>query len=204
MENEVFSSVELDALREVISIGTGHAATALSQLIDKTIAVKVPEMNLIPIGSIPELLGGAELSITGLCFKISGDLSGRILLFFPEETSNLLIELLTANIKHGSLVEMNQIEKSALMEVGNILANSYLNAIAKMLDMKILLSVPYYSKDFLGAVIDLLLIEIAAVSDYALLMKTYIESPNITLSGNFTIFPDRLSFEKIFHKLGLK
>lgn len=83
------------------------------------------------------------------------------------------------------------------MELGNVLTNSYLNAMAEMMDMKILLSVPYYSSDFLGAVIDLILIEIAEVSDYALLMKTDITLEDVKLTGNFMFFPDTPSFDKI-------
>ncbi len=204
MKNEIFSPVKLDALREIISIGTAHSATALSKLIDKTITVNVPELNVVPLSKIPELLGGAELSIVGLYFRISGDLTGNILLFFPQPTVNSLIEMLTANITTGSIVELTEIEKSALMELGNILTNSYLNAMAETMDIKILLSVPYYASDMLGAVIDFLLIEIAQVSDYVLLMKTVIESTEIILNGNFIIFPDRASFEKIFDRIGLK
>jgi hypothetical protein len=38
--------LQLDALREVANIGAGHAATALSQMTNRTIMIAVPEVNV--------------------------------------------------------------------------------------------------------------------------------------------------------------
>jgi len=198
-----FTEMEKDALKEFVNIGTGHAATALSKLIDKEVTVSIPDLALVPIGKVPEKLGGPEMSIVGLYFKIIGDITGSVLLFFPLQTASSLTSLLTAGIKPEGASEYEELERSAMMELGNIMTNSYINALAEMLDAKIFISVPYYSADVLGAVVDLLLIEIAQVADYALLMETIIESPEIKLSGNFIIFPDAPSLEKIFSKVGL-
>ncbi|MFH8039151.1 MAG: chemotaxis protein CheC [Candidatus Aenigmatarchaeota archaeon] len=201
---EEFSLIELDAIREIINIATAHSASALSKLLDKTILVKVPKVEVVPINKIPELLGGSELPIVGIYFNFSEELSGRIFLFFDKDTAETLVKYLTANITCFNSSEQEEINRSALMELGNILANSYLNAIAEMMNMKILLSVPYYASDMLGAVIDALLIEIAMVADYALLLNTVIESREVKISGNFLIFPDKESFEKMFKSIGLK
>jgi len=204
INNEAFSLIELDTLREIINMGTAYSATSLSKLIDKTILVNVPRVDIAPIKKVPELLGGSNLSIVGLYFKFYGNIDGKIFIFFEKETAELLVKYLTANMTFSNVSEQKEIEKSALMELGNILANSYLNAIAEMMDIKILLSIPYYSSDMLGAVIDFMLIEIAKFTDYALLLNTVIESPEIKIAGNFIIFPERESFEKIFKNVGIE
>ena len=40
-------ALQLDALREVANIGAGHAATALSQMTNRTIMISVPEVNIL-------------------------------------------------------------------------------------------------------------------------------------------------------------
>jgi len=91
MADRTFSRPELEALKEMVNIGTGHAATALSQMISKHIMVEVPQISVVPIGDLPRLLGGSETVIIGLLFTISGDLSGSIFLFFPKELADKLI-----------------------------------------------------------------------------------------------------------------
>src|SRR3989339_725711 len=199
-----YCDIELDALREFISVGTGHAATALSKLIDKDISVKIPHLNLVPVGEVPGKLGGPDLAIVGLYFKVYGDIEGSILLFFPQDTANTLLTFLMAGLPRSDGAEFDVMAQSALMELGNILANSYVNALARMMDAQILISVPYFSSDALGAVVDFLLIEVAQAGDYALLMDTVIDSPGEKLAGNFIIFPDTPSLEKIFRKMGLR
>jgi len=199
-----FSKIELDALKEMVNIGTGYAATALSQMVSQKIMVEVPEVSLALISDLPRLLGGAGTPVVGLFFRISGDLSGSILLFFPKEVAANLGKFLAAGIPAEKTPGNVAFDKIALMEVGNIMANSYLNAMADLLGLKVLVSVPYYACDYLGAVIDFPLIEIAGTSANALLMKTKLESEDASLTGDFIIFPEEESFKKMFDKMGLK
>lgn len=199
-----FSDMELDALQEFINIGTNYAATALSKLIDKTILVTVQKAKIVSLRQIPELLGGAELEIIGLYSQITEDINGKVLLFFSRDIANSLLNLILPSNKNSGSHELDEMEISALMEVGNILNNSYINALSKIMESKIFISVPFYSCDYLSAVIDFLLIEIARAADHVLLMETLIESPDIKLKGNFIVFPDAPSLEKILVKMGLK
>jgi chemotaxis protein CheC len=198
------TKTQLDALREVINIGTGHAANALSKLIDQKINVEVPDVSLVPLTKVPELMGGHDLPIVGLYFKFYGGISGNILLFLPENVTDALLDFLTAGVPVGDAAEKEAMQESALLELGNIVANSYLNAIAEMMDTKIFISVPYYSRDQLGAMIDVLLIQIAEAADHALLMETLIESTEKKLKGNIAIFLEEDSLGVVFENIGLK
>ena len=204
MTMEQFSSNEIDVLREFVNVGTAHAATAMSRLIDRKVDVAVPQLNIVPIARVPEILGGPETSIVGIYFKVSEDIAGSILLFFEQKTANSLLDLLIPIPRSASKNGFDSLEISALMEMGNILANSYINALAKMLDSKILISVPYISSDSLGAVIDVLLIELSMFAENALLMETEIALSGTSFAGNFIIFPDAASYEKIFKRAGLR
>jgi len=198
------SKTQLDVMHEVINIGTGHAADALSRLIDERVVVAVPEVKMVPLTDVPRLLGGAEMSIVGIYFRFSGDLSGSILLFLPEDVISSLISFLTAGVSPDDPSEKEDIQRSALMELGNIVANSYLNAIAELMDMRIFISVPYFSQDLLGAMIDVLLIQVAEAADYALLLETVINSQQRKIDCSLAIFLEDESLNKIFDKTGLK
>lgn len=205
-EEKRLEEMDLDALREVISIGTGHSATALSSLIDKEISMKLPETKIIPLRELVPLLGGDEKNIVCVYFRFFGGLNGGMFLFFPYEDTHLLLEMLMATLpqvdkSNDSYTEMM---KSALMEVGNILVNSYINALAELLDEEIFISIPYYAQDMLSAVVDYLLIQIAQSADYALVLKTDISAPGLKLGGNIVFFPDEVSLEKILKRIGVR
>jgi chemotaxis protein CheC len=214
MDNMTFSEIKLDVLREFINVGTGNAATALSEMIDKKISVNLHELRFVELNNIPKLLGGDELPVTAFFFRISHDITGGILLFFSSNTAEILSGYLTSGMNINDPAEKEQVVKSALKELGNIMCNSYINAIAEMLDMKIFISVPFYAADMLGSVIDFLVMQIAEVSDYALVMETTVSIENGTdksrddgstdIKCNFLLLPDVTSYEKIFNKTGIK
>src|SRR5690625_616218 len=76
------SRLQLDALREVASIGAGHAATALSSLTGRRINVEVPRLQVIELEEVPHLLGAARELVTTVVIEMRGDLMGRTLQVF--------------------------------------------------------------------------------------------------------------------------
>src|SRR5512145_102319 len=87
-------ALQLDALREVANIGAGHAATALSQMTQRTIMISVPEVNIVPLEEVPELLGRPDEVIAGVLMHVMGDLTGRTLLIFPEVSAQAVCDIL--------------------------------------------------------------------------------------------------------------
>jgi chemotaxis protein CheC len=187
---------------EVINIGTGQAANALSQMVSQKVLINVPDIQLIPLEQVSVRLGGHDRHVVGLYFHIDGDLGGRILIIFRKEYGHKMASILMGGdaIEEKQLSEMNQ---ASMMEMGNIIANSYLNGMARLLDMKLMPSVPYYAEDMLGAVIDLLLIEIAQVANHALLIDTELLIQGENIQGSFLVFPDEKFLNEIYKKLAI-
>lgn len=198
MEQEIKN----DALAEVINVGTGQAATALSQILSQKVLINIPEIKFIPLENVSESLGGSDREIVSIFFNINGDLGGKILLVFDRTKCHYLTSLFVGEkaIKEEILSDIDQ---SCIMEIGNIIANSYLNGMAGLLDMTLLPSVPYFAEDMLGAVIDFLLIEISEISEYALFINTEMKIESEDLKGFLVIFPDEKFLVKIFQKLGI-
>lgn len=210
MQPEKMTSLQSDALKEVMSMGTAHAINAIAQMIQKKLLISVPNVSFIPVKEVPAKVArdkGVEQVVVGLYFKILGDLSGNILLVFPIESIQRLLWMIFEKERRnelGSEVEAAELERSAIMEVGNILTNSYLNALAAITDYTLFPSIPFYAEDMLGSIMDYLLIEISKTSDTALFVETEFHGDDVVLTGDFLIFPDPESLQKILQKVGVK
>ena len=107
-------ALQLDALREVANIGAGHAATALSQMINSTIMISVPTINVSRLEDVPPQLSEPEEPVAAVLMHMMGDLTGRTLLVFPKPTAVRLAELMLRR-PVGSSSELGEMEQSAFM-----------------------------------------------------------------------------------------
>jgi len=90
-------------------------------------------------------------------------------------------------------------QKSIMMEVGNILTSTYLNAMGSLLKSTFIPSIPSFSLDMAQAVVDLLLIELAEVTNEALVIETYFRSRDGSFYGHFFLMPDPASIRIIIN-----
>lgn len=194
---------QVDALKEISNIGMGHAATALSRMIGETVMLQVPHLRVADIRQIPELLGGAESLVAGIAMQMQGDARGDMLLIFPWSSAAELLHRLLG--RPGNLDGLGEMEASALMEVGNILASAFLSALSNLTGMRLVPSTPSLCCDMAGAVLDQVLIEIGAGGDNALVVETEFHGFSKAaepLRGHFFLLPDAASLALILHVLG--
>ena len=59
------NSLELDTLREIGSIGTGNAATALGQLLEQQVRITLPEVRIMGYNEAIDWIGGPEAVTAG-------------------------------------------------------------------------------------------------------------------------------------------
>lgn len=192
----------MDVLKEVGNIGAGHAATALSHLLDKPIDMAVPRVQLLPFEEIAECVGGAEQLVLAVFLRVEGDAPGNLFFIMsPEAGKNLLQRL--AGIEVGEGVNFSEMEQSALCEIGNILAGSYLSSLADFTKLAMTPTVPGLAMDMAGAILSYGLIQFGEMGDDALLINTtFLEGQN-EVEGQFFLIPDPDSFTKIFEALGV-
>ncbi|MCK4251779.1 chemotaxis protein CheC, partial [candidate division WOR-3 bacterium] len=88
------SSEQLDALKEVGTIGAGHAANALSQLAGRKIMISVPQVKGVPLKEVVALVGPPESMAVVTYMKLMGDTEGRSLLVFPKQSAFNLVDIL--------------------------------------------------------------------------------------------------------------
>ncbi|WNF35438.1 chemotaxis protein CheC [Bacillaceae bacterium IKA-2] len=198
----------LDVLKEVGNIGAGHAATALSRLLNKTIDMKVPAVRVVSFEEITELVGGSENVVAAIYLRIEGDAPGNMFFMLPVEEASILIQTLTGEEDFDLEVPpCSELGISALHEVGNILAGSYLSAFSDFTKLNMHPSVPALSVDMAIAILSYGLLELSRVGDCAIVIETEIlekvDENSHRTTGHFFLLPDPGSYEKIFHALGV-
>jgi chemotaxis protein CheC len=178
-----------DALKEIGNICAGNAATALSQLFERKIDINVPKVLFLPLEKVPSVVGGEEKLVVGLLVKILGDFPSVVLLVFSYDDAKNIASFMVdkAKIKRDTI---GKFERSALQEIGVILANAYLEALTAFVRWGLVPRVPQVIEDMAGAMIDAILIELSDVSDYALLIKSDIKGEYGKVLGNFFLIPN--------------
>ena len=166
-----FDQIRLDVLKEISSIAAGNAATSLSTILGRRVDISVPHIMVETIGKVPEVLGGREKIVTAVYFSITGQFSGRILLVLSSSDSIRLANVLTGQ-KVDKIDRLDEMSLSALKEVGNILAGSYVRVLANGLKVRIAYSIPGFVNDMLGAVLDEILARLSLEAEHAVIMES--------------------------------
>ena len=194
METNIhFNEFQEDALREIGGICAGNAATALSQLVNKKIDIDVPEIFFLPIENVPDIVGQDKL-VVGLVVNILGDIPSFIVLIFSQKDAINLATLMT-NKKPSNGGVITDLERSALKEVGTILANAYLGSLAVFVKWGLVPTVPELIEDMAEAIIDYILIELSDISRYALLIKSEFSEATTKVTGHFFLLPNPQGLE---------
>ncbi|TWI55180.1 chemotaxis protein CheC [Halalkalibacter nanhaiisediminis] len=198
----------LDVLKEIGNIGAAHAATALSELLNKQIDMSVPDVRLVSFQDLPEQVGGADTEVAAIFLRVEGEAPGSMFFISKIEDMEQLVRHLTKN-KSFQLKQppYDELGLSAFQEVGNILAGSYLSSFSDFTKLMLQPSVPGFSVDMTGAILSYGLIPLSEVGDYAIVIDTEIRELNrekAHVSGHFFYLPDPDSFEVIFAALGVE
>lgn len=202
------SDMHLDVLKEIGNIGAAHAATSLSQMLERKVNMHVPNVKLVSFDEMFELAGGADETVVGIFLRIEGDLSGSMFFMLPIESANRFIRRLTNDESFDfHAPPFAEIGLSAMQELGNILSGSYLSSLSDFTGLKIYPTVPSLSVDMVGAIISFGLIEISHYSDEVIVIDTEIREQGVngseSIKGHFFLLPDPSSYITIFRSLGV-
>ncbi|MGH7752289.1 MAG: chemotaxis protein CheC [Gemmatimonadales bacterium] len=194
---------QVDALREVANIGAGHAATALSQLIDRRIMITVPQVRVARLEDVAGLVGDPQDVVAAVLIHMLGDLTGRTLMLFNERSARRLCDMLLRR-PIGTTTAFSELEQSGLKETGNILAGAYLNALSDFMGMLLLPSVPSLVVDLSSAVLTTTYLNFTHERDFAFCVETAFHFDHSEeLHGYFLLLPDLASLKAIFDAIRL-
>ncbi|WP_312939049.1 chemotaxis protein CheC, partial [Oscillibacter sp.] len=149
---EDLNGLEIDTLKEIGSIGTGNAATALSQMIGKEVRITLPEVRIMGYNEAIEWIGGPEAITAGVLSQLGGEINGIMLSVQQMDFINLVL----TNVLGQAVSDFNmlrEMEISTLVEVGNIMISTFINALSGLADISIRLTVPAFAVDMQGAIL---------------------------------------------------
>jgi chemotaxis protein CheC len=135
---------ELDRLCELANVGAGHAAGALAQLLGRPICMSVPCVQRGDAAGAAAAPGGTS----GIFFEVEGGIGGIFAVLFPPRVRDALL----AELLGVAQLDSEQSE-SALREVGNILASHALSAVADLIGVRVLPSLPTLALEAAGSVL---------------------------------------------------
>jgi chemotaxis protein CheC len=194
--NTTFSELELDALRELANIGSGTAATALSNMLGRSIDVSVPSALALRLADAVEEVGHPDSEVTAVVLPIVGELDAIVLMLFGPRDAETVCSLL--GVERGT-----ELGLSALAEVGNILGTAYLSALAAITGLEIEPAPPQAATDTLGAIVETVLAQNVAADDVALLLDSDLVIEDEACSFSFILVPTAESVGELLRRLGL-
>ena len=191
-----YTDLQKSAIQEIGNIGTGNAATALSQMIGVTIEIDPPVLDVVPLAEATERVGPPEKPIIAVLTPVVGDVPANILLAFSFEAAASLCGLLGAD-------PMSEIGRSALQEMGNILTSSYVTAMVQMVGLKLEPAPPGVAVDMLGAIVDGVLAYAGMSTDAVLFLQTALHVDGAYCDFGFLYVPDADAVETLLGALGV-
>lgn len=201
------TNIQKDVLREIGNIGAGNATTAIASLINKTVLMEVPSVEIVSINELVEVVGGPEETIVAAFFRIEGEVTGTVYFVLTlEQAENLVKDILTDH--SASLIENDEPDEmaiSVISEAANIIVGSYISALSDLSTVKMTTTVPYLSIDMAAATLVSGLLDLSDISEYALVIDTKInDTDNNSAKGHVLLIPDPKSITVMLKKLGLK
>lgn len=192
---------QLDALREIGNIGSGHAATALSTLLQRRIDMSVPKVWAVPFEQVSAIIGELDTPQATIYVKVEGEAPGKAVFFFPIESAEIMVQALFGTNEPLDLYT-DEMAQSALKEVGNILVSSFLIALSRFSGISLQPSVPALAVDMIGASIDAIFLEEGSLDDTVLFIDTQLSGIPM-IKGQFIFLPDDGSLKKLLGAMGL-
>lgn len=199
------NNMQYDVLREIGNIGAGNATTALSQMINSKIDMKVPNVELLEFKELSDIVGGADRIVVGILFTLGGDIDGMMMFMMDKPAAMHLVNILMGNSQTTEVTdnyEFSEMELSALNEIGNIISGAYLSSLSTLTNLTITFSVPYMAIDMAGAILSVPAIEFGKIGDKALLIETEFGDMEKSVNGYFILIPTLDSYTAILKSLG--
>jgi len=196
------NELQLDALKEIGNIGSGNAATALSDMLERSVSIAVPTIKVLDYNTVVQNLGGPETLLVGILLCLNGDITGMMMFLLHKEFAHMVLNSLIGS-EFNEEVDLDDMSQSTIQEVGNIMGASYVNAIASLTGLKIDISVPNMSVDMAGALLSVPAIYYANISDKIILIEDEFGHETKESTSHILLIPEVDSLQKIMESLGL-
>lgn len=193
-----YDEMQLDVLKEVMNIGGGNAATSISSMVNKTIDMKVPDVNILSYQELYDQIIHEDEEVYAIVSKIIGEVQGVFLFVLGNDSASKMTEFML-----GEQTDNPEIQQSALNELTNIIANSFLGAIGKLIDRQLFAALPVVQYDYFGAIISSMYMALDQYDDNIMIIRNEFFYDQEKSDASLFFIPQQGGIEKIFEALGI-
>jgi chemotaxis protein CheC len=178
-----------------------RAAEALGRMLGRPIRLTVATVASVPPEAIPALAGerGGE-PLAAMQFEITGEEGGCLLIVFPLSSVHRLLQSLMPGV--AAVGELSAAEYSAVQEVGNILASSFLSELADLFGRRLLHTPPQIHLEEVDELIGDLVRSLGRTGSELVAVQAMFEDPEERIRGRFLVFPEMRSVERLVQAEG--
>lgn len=196
------NAMQMDVIKEITNIGAGNAATALADILTDRVTMSVPMLQFTHINDIAHVLGGPENEVVGVLVGMTNDLDGMLMFLFDKRITLTLLRVLL-NKDASSFESIDEMDMSALKEIGNIIAGAYVAALATITDLDVRLSPPDIAIDMVGAILSYPAAIFGTMGDQVLFIKEDFDSGADQVTCHLLLMPQPESLDLIMKRLGV-
>lgn len=198
-DNIGYTDLQIDVIKEFANVGGGNAASSISELISKPVNMSVPRIELLNYDEVYEEIMTEDKTVNAVITGMTGDAKGIFLFIIDDETLDGLV-----NMMLPSGMDINEeLSESAIKELGNILVNSYLNAIVRMVEVHLSSTVPILVKDMFGAILSSVYMESGQYDDKIMLIRNEFLYEGDRMEGELYFVPEPGVLKGLFKILGV-
>jgi chemotaxis protein CheC len=193
------SEVQEDAMQELGNIGAAHAATTLSQMIGSSVQMSVPGIKAVDIAELGKYMG--EESAAMVAFELQGEIQhgGFVIFYITRESAIRLTNTMLGLTDMDR--PLNEMDESALLEVGNIMVSAFLDATAELLGFVMLPSPPAMSIDMAHATMSSLIASMGEEINEVLLFSTELTCEEHRIDSDIIMMPEPKTLAHIIELL---
>jgi chemotaxis protein CheC len=188
-----------DALGELINIGFGRSANALSMLVSQRVVLDAPEVEIFPTAELEKVLKPlADEEIVNVHQVFRGKLAGDAMLLMDSNSASVLVDMLSGG--SGAPHKLSSIDREALIETGNILLNAFIGSFGNLLKVHITFTVPHLQLESLKTILNTLSVSGREI-EYSLVVKIQFRLAQGNVSGYVIIVMGIESLETLFNSM---
>ncbi len=182
--------------------GIDNAMSGLATMVNQEVRMSSLSLKQVPARDASDLVGGADKLVIGIYLAFEGDASGHLMLVHQPDVALAIIDMLMGQ-EPGTTADLDEMEQSALGEMGNVIGSAFLNATADALDMRLVPMPPEVILDMAGAILDVALAEILQQTDDIIVAEASFGSADRQVRGTFLVIPSFNFLRAILSRAGV-
>lgn len=139
MAQNIFNSMELDAIGEIMNISLGSSATAVSNMLDHRVDITTPSVSVVSAGDFS--IGDLEPAI-GIEIRYVSGLKGSNIMLLKKSDIKVIVDILMGSETPDEEFELNDLTVSAVCEVMNQMMGAASTALSDFLGYPVNISTP--------------------------------------------------------------